>query len=68
VKFQADGLSFDIDFRTGKWDATIKGAQFKTDMAPKRGTMKVKLLVGGGLLSDEAFVLQQFTTDLKYSG
>ena len=68
VKYQGAGISFDIDFGTGKWEAAIEGSQFKGEMAPKRGAMHVKVLLGGSLLSDQNFVLQKYTTDLRYSG
>ena len=66
VKYQGAGLVFDINFGTGKWDVTIEESQFKADMAPKDGAMRVKLLLGGSQISDETFVLQKFTTELSF--
>ena len=68
VKVQDTGLSFDIDFGTGKWEASIEGPLFKADMAPKKGSLRVHVLLGGGPLSDQTVVIQKCTTDLKYSG
>jgi hypothetical protein len=66
--YKAEGLSFEIDFGAGKWKATIDGNQFKGDMAPKDGAMRVQVLVGGGVTSDQTFQVQKNTTELKFGG
>jgi hypothetical protein len=66
--YKADGLLFDIDFGTGKWKATIDGSQFKSDMAPKDGAVRVQVLVGGEPTSDQTFTALKHTTTLKYGG
>jgi hypothetical protein len=68
VKYTADGLSFDINFSSGKWDAAISASQFKGGMAPKGGAVRVQVLLGGTQISDQTVVLQKCTTDLRFAG
>jgi hypothetical protein len=68
VKYSADGLSFDMDFGTGKWKADLEGGQFQSGMAPKGGAVRVQILVGGTRISDQTVVIQKCTTELKYPG
>ncbi|MEW6367900.1 MAG: hypothetical protein AB1714_24990 [Acidobacteriota bacterium] len=67
VNYESHGLSFEIDFQTGKWKATIERAHFRSDMAPKKGAMRVQVLVGGRSFSDQTFQLKKHRTDLSYS-
>lgn len=62
ARYKADGLSYEIDFGAGRWKASIEGNQFKSDMAPKGGAMRVQVLVGGASTSDQTLVLQQYIT------
>jgi hypothetical protein len=68
VKYEADGLSFHIDFGTGKWKAAVEGEAFQGDMAPKAGDMRVEVLVGGALVSDQTLTIQKHVTSLSYGG
>jgi hypothetical protein len=68
VKYETDGLFFEIDFQTGQWKAMVEGAQFKSDMAPRKGVLRVQLLVGGRSLSDQTLPLQKHKTLLAYGG
>ena len=68
VSYRAEGLTFDIDFGSGQWKATIGGAQFKQGMAPKTGALHVEVLLGGDLLSDQKVQLQKCTTGLRFAG
>jgi len=68
VSYQAEGLTFDIDFGSGKWKATIGGGRFKREMAPKSGAMHVQVLLGGELISDQKVQLQKCTTELRFAG
>jgi hypothetical protein len=68
VKYETDGLTFRIDFGTGKWKAMIEGARFQGDMAPKQGAVRVQVLVGGGLVSDQTLTIQKYVTNLAYGG
>jgi hypothetical protein len=68
VKLQSNGLTFDIDFGAGKWEAAIEGPLFESGMAPKKGSVRVQVRLGGGPLSDQTFVIQKSTTDLRFSG
>jgi hypothetical protein len=68
VSYRAEGLTFDIDFGSGKWKATIGGAQFKRGMAPRTGALHVEVLLGGALLSDQKIQLQKCTTGLRFAG
>ena len=68
VTYAAEGLSFDIDFATGKWTAVIEGGEFKTDMVPKAGEVHVQVLLGGGPISDQTLLIQEYQTALTYNG
>jgi hypothetical protein len=68
VSYKAEGLTFDIDFGSGRWKATIGGGQFKQAMAPKNGAMRVEVLLGGGPLCDQTVQLQKCTTGLRFEG
>lgn len=67
VRYNAQGLRFQIDFRTGMWQATIDGNQFKPEMAPKDGAIRVQVLLGGGPLSDQTMLVQNYTAILNYN-
>ena len=67
VRYNAQGLRFLIDFRTGLWQATINGNQFKPEMAPKDGAIRVQVLLGGGRLSDQTMLVQNYTSILNYN-
>ena len=67
VKYKAQGLSFEINFRTGKWKATLTGDQFKGDMAPRSDAIRVQVLLGGRTISDQTFVIQRHTTVLSFN-
>ena len=49
------------------WQATINGDQFKPEMAPKDGAIRVQVLLGGGLLSDQTMQVQNYTSILTYN-
>jgi hypothetical protein len=66
-QYQADGLSFDIDFGTRKWEASIDGAQFKAGMPPEKGAMRLVVLLGGSHISEQTLVLQKCTTELRFA-
>ncbi len=66
MTYQAEGLSFDIDFGTGKWEAAITGSQFTGGMVPKGGAARVQVLLGGTPISDQTVVLQKCTSTLSY--
>lgn len=68
VKYETDGLSFEIDFQTGQWKAMVEGEQFMSDMAPKRGAMRVQLLVRYRSLSDQSFALEKHAMSLSFGG
>jgi hypothetical protein len=68
VTYKADGLFFEIDFGAGTWKAKIEGGQFKSDMAPKDGSARVEVRLGGGPLSDQTFEIQQGKTGLTFGG
>ena len=51
----------EIDFGAGRWNTRIEGNQFKSDMAPKGGAMRVQVLVSGASTSDQTLVLQQYS-------
>jgi len=68
VTYAAEGLSFDIDFATGKWAAVIEGREFKTDMVPKAGEVHVQVLLGSGPISDQTLLIQEHQTALTYNG
>ena len=61
ARYKADGLSYEIDFGAGRWNTRIEGNQFKSDMAPKGGAMRVQVLVSGASTSDQTLVLQQYS-------
>ena len=67
VKYKAEGLSFEINFGTGKWKATLAGDQFKGDMAPRSDAIRVQVLLGGRTSSDQTFVIQKYTTVLSFN-
>lgn len=67
VSYKSKDLSFRIDFATGQWTATVGGGKFKSDMAPRNGAARVKILLGGKPLSDETFTIRQSTTSLRYA-
>ena len=66
--YQVAGLSFDVNFGKGTWEAAVTGDKFTSDMAPKKGRVRVRVLVGGSAISDQTFVIQKSTTGLSYSG
>jgi len=66
VKYKAQGLSFEIDFGTGKWKATVEGDRFNAGMAPHGGIVRVQILVGGERRSDQTFQVENYTVMLNY--
>ncbi len=68
VAYRADGLSFTIDFSTGRWTASINGGQFKHGMVPKAGVEQVQVLFGGTISSDQNLTIGKHPATLTYKG
>jgi hypothetical protein len=66
VTYRADGLSFTMNFSTGRWRARIDGDQFKHGMVPKAGAERVQVLFGGTLSSDQKLAIGKHPATLTY--
>jgi hypothetical protein len=64
VSYNRAGRLIHINFGTGKCTATISGKQFQSAMAPQGGAIRVQILVGGKVISDQTFQVQTGATTL----
>ena len=68
VGYKEENLSFELDFKTGEWEVLIVDDLFTGDMAPKKGSLQVQMLIGGEQVSDQTMELEEHSSMLNFWG
>ncbi|MGR8935901.1 MAG: hypothetical protein ACU837_16205 [Gammaproteobacteria bacterium] len=68
VTYKTHGLSFNLDFGNGRWEAYIEDSWFNGKMAPKKGAVRVQMRVGGEQVSDQTLKIENYSEVLRSSG
>jgi len=68
VTYQADGIDFQIDFSTHRWQLNIDGNAFDPEMAPQGGESDIQVKVAGGIESDQTRTIKEHLTNLSFTG
>ncbi len=66
VTYEDGGLFFSVDFSDGLWELRIEPSEFKGDMAPRQGEVRMQMLVGGAPVSDQIVPIKDYSLILNF--